>query len=162
MQGKHSFGTTMLIALALISVGLGVWFIVGWSNAGDNVPPKGTLLYTEGFIETLSKSKYDTTFTLSNNSNRFRVLSKMNGHHQIYKSLKNSKYKVAVLYADRKKDPVAGKAAYLVWEIKIGAELVKSYEQSKQAYINDDKLGLPLGIALIICGLYPLVISRQV
>jgi hypothetical protein len=124
---------------------------------GDNFPLKSELLEHSGYVEWVDKYKYGVKFGLKGSAIDYVYPSKANGKSIVERSLLDSERKIVSILYDNN-DPTGpiynDKLYYSVFEIFIGEKSIRTYEESKKAWIADDKLMPYISLFFIGGGLY--------
>ncbi|MFY8327220.1 hypothetical protein [Pseudoalteromonas sp. ZZD1] len=143
------------LCLSVISIALGL--VIGFVNlnqVNSGLPFKTDLVEKSGFVNWVQAYDYGIRFGFVDDPMNFNYPSKSNGQSIVEESLLNSKDQlVTILYetSDTHSPIYSSKVYYDFFELKVNGLLVRSYEDSEQAWKTDNML-TPFIIALFLIG----------
>ena len=150
---KSTYYKNLFVSIISIVLGLTIGF-VNLNQVNSGFPFKSDLVEKRGFVEWVEAYDYGIRFGFVNDPMHFNYPSKSNGQDVVETTLLNSKnHIVTILYeATDSHSPIYSSTIYYnFFELSVNGQLVRSYEESEQAWTSDNKL-TPLIVALFLIG----------
>ncbi len=115
---------------------------VNLTKENGGVPYKNSLTELSGYVEWIKNEKYGVKFKFINNDTHLDYMSKFGGKNKVYERIIDSKgLTISVLYKETiPREGFKGTVYHDIWQISIGDEILKSYEELDEAYRGDNFL----------------------
>lgn len=153
-RAKYYF--QLLVALFSILVGLKILHVY-FSDPAAGLPSYEDLTLIEGEVDWIKREKYGIKFGFLDNELNFNYPSKANGMGIIGDHLSNSYGKNVKILAELEDSfsPMGSNEKYhYVFEVIVGNQIVRSYEESSRAWLGDNKLIPYIGFGFLLGGIY--------
>lgn len=151
--------TAAIVALAACPIALSI----GMNPSG--LPPKTSLNRVDGLVEWNKRDRTSTTFKITGYNEPFKYTSKGGQMDLVEKGLEQGKRLSVAVYFDpnNPSTPIgSSNKTFPVYELRVGQELVHSYESVDAAWRSDDSIAGLIGIAFGAIGLYLAYYSRRI
>lgn len=144
----------MILALGLLIIGLLILraYIM---DPTRGLPAYGELQAIQGRVAWVDPYEFGVRFGFSGDSRGFAYLSKAEAHHKVTKHLVNAGDRLITVLAelDDSHSPLySDKTYHVVFQVVVGEQLVRSYQEVADAWAGDNKLMLLVGILLLLSG----------
>ena len=150
---KFTYYKNLSLSVISIALSLAIGF-VNLNQVNSGFPFKSDLVEKSGLVDWVQAHDYGIRFGFVNDPMNFNYPSKSNGQGIVEESLLKSKDQlVTILFeASDTHSPIYSSNIYHnFFELKVNGLLVRSYEESEQAWKSDNKL-TPLIVALFLFG----------
>ncbi|PCK32996.1 hypothetical protein [Pseudoalteromonas piscicida] len=150
---KFTYYKNLFLSAIGITLGLSIGF-VNLNQVNSGFPFKSSLVEKSGFVDWVQAYDYGIRFGFVNDPMNFNYPSKSNGQGAVEQALLKSKGQlVTILFeaSDTHSPIYSSKKYYNFFELKVNGQLVRSYEESEQAWKLDNKL-TPFIVALFLIG----------
>ena len=136
--------------------------------SGGDPPDRTRLTQVTGQLRSLGKATSKggglgaVRFSLAGDPRDFHYISKAGQIDRVWSALGragHSEVGVLVDPADSHSPPLDGRAFHTVFEVRVGEEMIRPYDQVVAAWRNDDFIGAGLGHGSVVAGLALLVID---
>jgi hypothetical protein len=128
-----------------------------FTNPSAGLPLYEKLTLVEGKVDWIKREKYGVKFGFQDNKINFNYPSKAKGMWKVEESLNNSFGANVKILAelDDSFSPMGSNEKYHdVFEVIVGEQVVRSYEDSSQGWLGDNKLMPYIGFGLLFGGVY--------
>ncbi|MBB1481450.1 hypothetical protein H5186_18625 [Pseudoalteromonas sp. SG41-2] len=150
---KFKYYRNLSLSVICIALGLAIGFL-NLNQVNNGFPFKSHLVEKSGLVDWVQAYDYGIRFGFVNDPMSFNYPSKSSGQSVVEESLLKSKDQlVTILFeASNTHSPIySSKIYYDFFELKVNGLLVRSYEESEQAWKSDNKL-TPFIVALFLIG----------
>ena len=150
---KFTYYRNLSLSVICIALGLAIGF-VNLNQVNSGFPFKSDLVEKSGLVDWVQAYDYGIRFGFVNDPMNFNYPSKSNGQGVVEESLLKSKDQlVTILFeaSDTHSPIYSSKIYYDFFELKVNGLLIRSYEESEQAWKSDNKL-TPFIVALFLIG----------
>ena len=138
---------------AAVAFGLGAMFLLA-IKPGAGVPEAAGLQDANGTLSWLTSSRYGLQFGFNDDPRRFEYSSKGNAIGDVLSALKSAGQKqTRVRYDAKSRKPIFSNDEYLdVYDIAVEDQPIRTYDEIKQAWVANDRIGRWVGSAFLGCG----------
>ena len=153
MNNDKKFKITLYLGgLFLIALGI---FLANYFSNNEQFPDRETLSSAKGQVSWVSYDKYSIMFKLPNYPLTFNYSKKGRGADIVYKALSGSE-EINILYKEFRttKMLVSNENLYGVYEVAFSEKPVRTYQEIREAWESDNKLGFWLGVFFIVSGIF--------
>jgi hypothetical protein len=146
------------IGLSIFALVFGCYFLIApLINPLNGLPNKSELVGVSGKVYWIKSHDYGVKFKLENDETIFNYPSKANSVGIVESALEyseNNSIKVLIKLNDFNKNLITGQEYTDIYEISVGDNLIRSYDDVKDAWAGDNKVGLFLGPFMIFAAFY--------
>jgi hypothetical protein len=137
---------------------MGVYFLGAYLiDPLYGLPKKLELEEVSGQIEWVNEHEYGVKFKFYDHVTIFNYMSKVNAVGLVESSLNNAgneEVKVLIKRDDIDTNLTTGQKFNAVYQIEISDQSVRSYDEIKEAWASDTKIGLYMGPFFLFCAFY--------
>jgi hypothetical protein len=151
--GEHSAKFTLVVALSSLLFGIGMIYT---SSQPGGPPPRKSLAEVQGTVAWTMSYRHGIRFGFSGDARSFVYPSKSRELGLVEQTLTRSDHpRVSILFDPKTPGgPVFSDEKYFdVHEISVDGNVARSYEQVREAWAADDRVGIWLGVVFVISGL---------
>lgn len=155
---KRGFLYYRNIGLAIFSLVFGSYFLIApLINPLNGLPKKDELVEVEGKVDWIQGHRYGVKFKLLDEEITLNYPSKANAHGKVERALLTADddlVNVLIKLNDFNESLVTGEKNTDVYQVYVGDNLIRSYEEVSAAWAGDNKVGLFLGPFMIFAAFY--------
>jgi hypothetical protein len=147
--------------IGILSLIMSAGGFYAYLTAGSGVPASAELVSISGSLDhnrahPISRSRDSTSFWLHGAPIEYQYLSKGGRMAEAARALRSSEHDIRVLVSSSELQAArTGHPSRLdVYEIEIDGELIQSYDDFRAHWISDDRIGLWIGIAFSLSGVF--------
>jgi len=135
------------IAVSLLSFILAAVMLYSVYSPNNEFPAYGELVFHTGEVSSVRKTKYSVDIIFNNNDSRFKYMSKGNALSRVDDMARQSG-KLSVGYIPTEK------TSHTIFDIRLNKTNIRSYDEIKKAYSDDDDIVNWLAPLFFLVGIY--------
>jgi hypothetical protein len=151
---SSEFSKRTVFLTSLFSVLMGAGILIASARESD-FPPRESLAVAHGKVAWTDRYKYGVRFGFAGDGRKFDYLTKSDDFDLVMGALKDSgRPEISVLFDPKHstKPIYSDDAFFTVYELKSDHRLIQSYDAVREAWTDDDRIGIWLGIAFVFSG----------
>ena len=135
------------IAVSLLSFILAAVMLYSVYGPNNEFPAYDDLVFHTGEVSTVKKTKYSVDIIFDNSDTKFKYMSKGNSLSRVNDMARQSgQLTVGYIPSD--------KSSHVIFEINLNQTMIRSHDEIKQAYSDDDDIVNWLAPIFILMGTY--------
>lgn len=146
------------IALSILGLVMGSYFLGSYLiDPLNGLPKKYELQEASGQLEWVKGHEYGVKFKFLDQVTIFNYMSKVNAVGLVESSLINAgnkEVRVLIKFDDVNTNLITGQKFNAIYQLEISGQSIRSYDEIKEAWASDNRVGLFLGPFFLFCAFY--------